>query len=139
MGSGSGPRVLSFESRRQREMADLIRRHGGLATVVASVQETPLSDNHKALSFVDSLRKGVVDTVVFLTGVGAKTLAESVSGECPLNELVQLLDECTIVVRGPKPAAVLNTWGVRIDGRAAEPNTWEELLPELERLEAVVE
>lgn len=137
MGSGAGPRVLSFESRRQREMADLIRRHGGLATVVASMQETPLSDNHKALSFVDSLRKGVVDTVVFLTGVGAKTLAESVSGECPINELVQLLDECTIVVRGPKPAAVLNNWGVRIDARAAEPNTWEELLPELERLEAV--
>ncbi|GIS62664.1 MAG: hypothetical protein CM1200mP2_48890 [Planctomycetaceae bacterium] len=32
---------------------------------------------------------------------------------------------------------MLKSWGVRIDGRAAEPNTWEELLPELERLDAV--
>lgn len=137
VGSDAGPRVLSFESRRQREMADLISRHGGQATVVASMQETPLSDNHKALSFVEALRNGTVDTVVFFTGVGARTLAESVAGECPIDELAQLLNECTIVVRGPKPSVVLKNWGVRIDGRAAEPNTWEELLPELERLDSV--
>lgn len=137
VGSEDGPRVLSFESRRQREMSELIRRHGGRATVVASMQETPLSDNHKALWFVDELRNGKIDTVVFLTGVGATTLAESVAGECSKDELVKLLERCTIVVRGPKPATVLVDWGVRIDGRAAEPNTWQELMPELERLEAV--
>ena len=137
MGSVDTPSVLSFESRRQREMVDLIIRHGGRPTVVASMQETPLSDNREALAFVDSLRKSQVDTVVFLTGVGAKTLAESVAEECSITELVQLLGRCTVIVRGPKPAAVLKSWGVRIDGRAAEPNTWEELLPELERLDAV--
>ena len=106
MGRFDTPSVLSFERRRQREMVDLIIRHGGRPTVVASMQETPLSDNREALAFGDSLRKSQVDTVVFLTGVGAKTLAESVAEECSITELVQLLGRCTVIVRGPKPAAV---------------------------------
>ena len=71
------------------------------------------------------------------TGVGAECLAETVVAECPMDELVSLLKQCTVVVRGPKPAAVLKRWGVRVDGRAAEPNTWVEVIDELDRLEAV--
>ncbi|MDC0176116.1 uroporphyrinogen-III synthase [Planctomycetaceae bacterium] len=80
---------------------------------------------------------GEIDTTVFLTGVGAECLAKAVVAECPLEELVTLLARCTVVVRGPKPAAVLKRWGVRVDGRAAEPNTWLEVIGELDRLEAM--
>ena len=136
---GTGPRVLSFESRRQSEMAALILRHGGQPTVAASMQEIPLEENPAAGEFVKALRAGTVDTVVFLTGVGARTLAEAVAGECSLEELVGLLDRCTVVIRGPKPAAVLKEWGLPVDGRAAEPNTWEQLLPVLDELSAVAD
>jgi uroporphyrinogen-III synthase len=44
----------------------------------------------------------------------------------------EALARCTIVVRGPKPVAVLREWGVRIDHRAPEPNTWHELLSVLQ-------
>ena len=136
-GSFEGPRVLSFESRRQAEMAAAILRHGGQPTVAASMREIPLEENVAAMEFVEALRAGTVDTVVFLTGVGARTLAEAVAGECSLEELVGLLDRCTVVIRGPKPAAVLKEWGLGVDGRAAEPNTWEQLLPVLDELGAV--
>ena len=32
------------------------------------------------------------------------------------------------MVRGPKPVAILRQAGIRVDFRAAEPNTWRELL-----------
>ena len=132
-----GPLVLSFESRRGEEMASLIVRHGGQPTVVASMQEIALDGDPRAGRFVEALRDGAVGTVVFLTGVGARTLAEAVADGCSVGELAELLAGCTVVVRGPKPAAVVREWGVRIDGRAEEPNTWEQVVEVLDRLDAV--
>ncbi len=140
MSSGTEmPGVLSFESRRQSEMSALIRRNGGRPTVAASMQEVALGKNPSALMFVEALRDGEIDTTVFLTGVGAECLAEAVVADCALDELVTLLKRCTVVVRGPKPAAVLKRWGARVDGRATEPNTWVEVIDELDRLDAVSE
>jgi len=131
--------VLSFESRRRSEMATLIRRNGGRPTVATSMQEVAIGKNPAALLFVDALRAGEIDTTVFLTGVGAECLAEAVAEVCPLAEFVSLLTRCTVVVRGPKPNAVLRKWGLPVDGCAAEPNTWVEVVVELERLDAVSE
>ncbi len=40
-------------------------------------------------------------------------------------------EKCVIVVRGPKPLAVMREWKVRVDHRVPEPNTWHELLATL--------
>jgi uroporphyrinogen-III synthase len=37
-----------------------------------------------------------------------------------------------IIVRGPKPAAVLREWKVRIDHQVPEPNTWRDLVAMLD-------
>lgn len=132
-------RVLSFESRRRSEMESLIVRQGACPTVVASMQEIPLAENPAALEFLRSLRSGGVDVVVFLTGVGARALGKAVAQECPHEEFVRLLQRCTIVIRGPKPAAVLKQWGLAVDARAEEPNTWREVLSALTALEAIHE
>lgn len=124
-------RVLSFESRRAEEMRSLIVRHGGLATVAPSMREIPLEENVAALAFGEQLFAGRIDVVVFLTGVGATALMETLSSRWSRAEIVAALDRCTIVVRGPKPVAVLHDWGLRIDHRAPEPNTWHELLATL--------
>tara|TARA_B100000029_G_scaffold175449_1_gene172727 strand:- start:250 stop:1029 length:780 start_codon:yes stop_codon:yes gene_type:complete len=118
-------------------MASLVQRHGGAPSVVASMQEVPLTENTEAHSFVEELRRGEIDTVVFLTGVGAQALADAVCDVCSLAELVSLLSSCRVVIRGPKPSAVLARWGARVDGRASEPNTWEEVMVTLEELDAV--
>jgi uroporphyrinogen-III synthase len=125
-------RVCSFESRRANEMQSLLERHGLIGTVAPSMKEVPLEENQAALDFAAELLAGRFDVVVFLTGVGAQTLFDAVMRRYPRDEFLAALNRCRIVVRGPKPVAVLHAAGVHIDLRAPEPNTWRELLAALE-------
>lgn len=124
-------RVLSLESRRGEEMRSLIERHGGVATIAPSMREIPLADNPAALAFGDELLAGRIDIVVFMTGVGATALLETLETKWLRETILSALAGCTTVVRGPKPTVVLSKWGLRIDHRAPEPNTWRELLATL--------
>ena len=65
-------RVCSFESRKQDEMRSLIERHGGVATIAASMREVPLENNLAVFDFLDRLLVGELDAVIFMTGVGAR-------------------------------------------------------------------
>lgn len=125
-------RVLSLESRRADEMRSLIERHGGIPTVAPSMREVPLEENPAAFAFGEQLFARQVDVVVFMTGVGATALMEALCTRWQRAEILAALADCTIVVRGPKPTAVLRDWRLRVDHRAPEPNTWHELLVTLE-------
>lgn len=121
-------RVCSFESRRADEMRSLIERQGALATVAPSMREVPIEQNVAAFEFARDLLAGRIDVVVFMTGVGARALLQAVETQFDRAEFLGALQRATTVVRGPKPAAVLREWNVRIDHRAPEPNTWREVL-----------
>ena len=121
-------RICSFESRRAAEMQSLIERQGGIASVAPSMQEVPLGDIPEIFSFVERLFEGRVDVVIFFTGVGAKNLLEIVATKHNADEFFAALNRCCVIVRGPKPVAVLRDWNVHIDHKAAEPNTWREIL-----------
>ena len=124
----TGLRVCSFESRRRDEMAGLLQRCGARPTVAPSMREVPLEQNEPALQFIERLLAGGIDVVIFLTGVGARALLDVAATRFERAAVLSALDRCTVVVRGPKPVAVLREWGTRIDYRAPEPNTWRELL-----------
>jgi uroporphyrinogen-III synthase len=126
------PRVCSFESRRNAEMRSLIQRHGGEPTVVASMQEVPLDDNTAAIDFATRVEAGEVDIVIFMTGVGAQTLRDTLEQssetESKFKLFVEALKVTSIVLRGPKPKAVLTKWGLQDFHVVPEPNTWRELV-----------
>ena len=124
--------ICSFESRRSREIAALIERQGAVATVAPSMREIPLAENVEALEFARELLAGRIDVVVFMTGVGAAALLEAIETRHRREEFFAALSGTQTVVRGPKPAAVLREWKVRIDHRVPEPNTWREVLAVLE-------
>lgn len=126
------PRICSFESRRASEMAALIENFGGEPFVAPSMREVPLEDNRLALDFADRLFAGEIDILVLMTGVGTRHLAEVVATRSPIEDFQEALRNCTIAIRGPKPAAVLKEWNVPYDVRAPEPNTWRELLDEMQ-------
>ncbi|MEW4528874.1 uroporphyrinogen-III synthase [Maioricimonas sp. JC845] len=128
-------RVCSFESRRQSEMAALIERHGAIPTVAPSMREIPLEENPDALRFAAELLAGNVDDIIFLTGVGARALLDAATTKYAREELLSALDRCFVAVRGPKPFVVMREWGVHVDVRAPEPNTWRELLEALDAAE----
>ena len=129
-----GLKVVSFESRRGREMAALIERYGGEPIVAPSMRELPLEENSAALDFMRDLKSGKIDIVLFLTGVGARTLIDAVSTAYRRDELIQALQAVKLVARGPKPVGVLKDVGLNVDIAVPEPNTWREILVELEKV-----
>lgn len=123
-----GLRVCSFESRKGAEMRTLIERQGGVVTIAPSMREVPLEENPEAFAFAERLFAGTIDVVIFLTGVGTRALAEVLESKYSVADFLPALQKCTIIVRGPKPAAVLREWKVRIDDQVPEPNTWRDLV-----------
>jgi len=132
-GSFNGLSVLALESRRAREIAKLIENLGGVPIVAPSVREVALDSNQEALEFARNLTAGLVDMVIFTTGVGVKALASAIEIVCSREELARRLNNVAIVARGPKPTAALRELGVTVSLMVPEPNTWRELLAVLDQ------
>jgi uroporphyrinogen-III synthase len=128
-----GLRVITFESRRSPEMAELIRNFGGEPIAAPSMREVPLSDQHEALAFGESLMAGEVDILILLTGVGTRLLLDALSTRWPREEVIGALRGVTLVCRGPKPIAALKEVGLSAALAVPEPNTWRDLLAALDR------
>lgn len=127
--------LCSFESRRETEMRSLIERFGAEPTIAPSMREITREEHPEVTTFGTALLAGELDAVIFMTGVGARAVLEILGKEHPEIDWTAKLNQLTIIVRGPKPVAVLRPLGVRIDYRAPEPNTWRELLQLLDEAE----
>lgn len=121
-------RVLTLESRRALEIAELIRINGGDPFEAPSLVEVPLSENHAVFDFGDRLYAGEFQMVILLTGVGTRLLHRILSTREPENRLIEGLRSVAVVARGPKPAQVLREWRVPLAVTVPEPNTWREVL-----------
>jgi uroporphyrinogen-III synthase len=127
-------RVLAFESRRAKEMGELIRINGGEPFLAPALVEVPLEHNQEAFTFADRLYSGSFDMMIFLTGVGARLLQRILATREPEtrfpgeSRFLDALRGLTVVARGPKPVAVLREWQVPVQVTVPEPNTWRDLL-----------
>lgn len=133
-----GARVLALESRRAREMAQLISNNGGLPVVAPTTQEVALGANAEVVNFTRELLDGRFQAILFLTGVGTRILAQEAEAVCPREEFVSALSRIGVVARGPKPVAVLRELGVPVTLAVPEPNTWREILKALDESAALV-
>src|SRR5512138_1828731 len=86
-----GARVLALESRRGAEIATLIRRLGGTCVLAPALREVPLESNVEAVRFAGALIERAFDLVVFLTGVGARTMLAAVAHAHPRAEVIAAL------------------------------------------------
>ena len=120
--------MLALESRRATEMARLIATYGGQPLVAPALREVPLELNTEALGFADSLVRGELDIVIFLTGVGTRALVSVIEPKYPRDAFTAALARTKIVARGPKPLAALRELKVPVWITVPEPNTWHELL-----------
>jgi len=109
-------------------MRSLIERNGGVATIAPAMKEVALGMTDEVRVFYERLTAGSLDLLIFTTGVGTEALADAIETEHSRERLLELMQQCRIVARGPKPFAVLRKWNVRIDARAAEPNTWHQVV-----------
>jgi uroporphyrinogen-III synthase len=129
----NGLRVVSFESRRSEDMANLIRRHGGEPIEAPSMQEVPLSQQGEALEFGTPLMTGGCDVLILLTGVGTRMLVDTLATRWPRDDVMKAMGATALVCRGPKPVAALKKMGLRPTLTVPEPNTWRDLLTALDR------
>jgi uroporphyrinogen-III synthase len=128
----AGRTVLSFESRRAKEIAALIENHGGRPIVAPAVKEIPAGNTGDISRFATALLQGRINLVIFLTGVGTRALARAIEPFCPREQFISSLSKVPVLARGPKPVAALKELGVPITWNAPEPNTWREILHVLE-------
>ena len=120
--------IAAFESRRTTEMHRLIERMEGVPLVSPSMREVEVEKDHDSINFANRLITGQVDVVIFLTGVGTRMLVERIERHVSRRRFLDALSDIKTIARGPKPAAALKELGIEPTWRAAEPNTWRELL-----------
>ena len=120
-------KVLSLESRRAKEIAQLILGQQGEPFVAPSMREAPLDRNEDAFQFAEKLFAGGFDMVVLLTGVGTRLLNDLLATRYPPGRFAEALRGVTVIARGPKPMAVLREMNVPAI-MVPEPNTWRETL-----------
>ena len=128
MPDNSSPTVCSFESRRADDMCSLIVRHGGQPLSAPSMREIPIEDNPVAIQFVQDAIAGAFPVVILLTGGGTEALFEVARSQGLYDQLIEAFRQTSLIIRGPKPAAVLSNVGLKYAVRAPEPNTWRELV-----------
>ena len=127
-----GLKVVSFESRRAKEMAELIRRYGGEPIVAPSMREIPLSENRAAINLLPAMEAGDFDVLILMTGVGTKALNEILLSQFTQERIVAALQTVKLVARGPKPVGALKELGLQAALTVPEPNTWREVVSTLE-------
>ncbi|MGO9596391.1 MAG: uroporphyrinogen-III synthase [Isosphaeraceae bacterium] len=126
--SFDGLHVVIFEARMAGALADLVTKHGGVPVAAPALREVTLENNSDAIAFVDGLKAGKFDLVIFETGAGVRYLVQSLGPRFSRSEWVEALGKTKLVARGPKPAAALRELGASIHLQVPEPNTWRETL-----------
>lgn len=129
----TNPVLCTFESRRSEEMRSLIERLGGSAVVAPSMQELPVEENRVALDAIREVVAGNVSHMILLTGVGTEAMLNVADTQQLRQPLLDAMATIPLLVRGPKPAAVLSKLGLKYTVKAPEPNTWRDLLTAMGR------
>lgn len=124
--------VAILESRAADQMADLVRKYGGTPFSAPALAELPDVEPEHIRQLIGEWTTDPPDIFIFQTGVGTKALFATTDALGLTDMLLPLLASKSVVVRGPKPTAVLRSRSVRIDRSASDPFTTHEVLAELE-------
>ena len=125
----AGLNVLSLESRRAEEMATLIGKYGGQATVAPSMRQTEVENTSQVGAFYSALMGGDVHALACMTGVGTKLFLSDLVRQYP-DALPRLMD-VPIVARGNKPLSALKLYGLKAT-LVPRPHTWREVQDHLQ-------
>jgi uroporphyrinogen-III synthase len=124
--------VAILEARTGAHLAELIARHGAVPLLAPALEEVPDVDPAAVGVLLQDWVGDPFRMMIFQTGVGTRALFRVTDSLGSTPTLLGLLDQATVVVRGPKPTAELNARGVRIDIRAASPFTSETVMAAIE-------
>ncbi|WP_425144988.1 uroporphyrinogen-III synthase [Deinococcus sp.] len=120
-----GLKVLALETRRGPEMAALIEKYGGLATVAPSMREDKQDIQGRLHDFAGRVRRSPEQEVlVCMTGIGTRLFFKDLQQYAP--DAYQRLPQTTLLSRGTKPTQTLKSLGFA-PHTAAKPHTYREV------------
>lgn len=125
-----GVRIALFEARMGRELAELLKRRGGIPTCVPALKEVGAARASSQIASFVGEYEGLDDcgVVIALTGAGVAALFEGAEALGRTSALVAILGRAAIVCRGPKPTAVFKRYGLLPRVHVPDPYTTTELL-----------
>lgn len=123
-----GKSIAILESRFGEHLAGLLEKQGARVLRAPALAEEPDVDLVAIRRLIDDCTAHPLELAIFQTGVGTRALFDATDDLGLTPRLQGLLEACRVVVRGPKPTAVLRGRSVRIDISAAEPFTTAEIL-----------
>jgi len=129
----AGIPIVGFESRQSDILKQALERQGAVFFAAPSVQEIPFEQNTEAFSFAEKLMAGKINIVILMTGVGTRYLMQVLEKKFEKNLLVEALKKTTLVARGPKSVQALRELGLVPAMTIPEPNTWREIIAELDQ------
>ena len=127
-------RALVLESRLPDVLAELLRRADWEPVCVPAVAEVDAQAEEVRAPLL-ALCGRKVDWVVLLTGVGTERLQRLADRLGLGGPFLEALRTLPIVVRGPKPTAVLHRWGIRPTLQAPAPHATAEVCAVLDTVE----
>ena len=123
--------IAILESRSGEQLADIVRKYGGNPFLAPALAEIPDIDHAHITELINSWEASPPDIFIFQTGVGVKALFATTDQLHLTEKLLRFIELATVVVRGPKPTAILRSRDIRIDLRAEDPYTTKQILATL--------
>jgi len=125
--------IAILENRAGEQLADLVRKYGGTPFSAPALAEIPDIDPILITNLINDWQINTPEVFIFQTGVGVKALFATTDALGITEQLKQILESSTVIVRGVKPSSALRSYKVRIDATAADPFTTTEVLVELDK------
>jgi uroporphyrinogen-III synthase len=109
-----GITVAITSSRRASELADLVRKFGGIPYVVPTIgikNSKPL--NSECNQFIETISNQKMHFFIFMTGVGVFNLFQNIQKSHRLNIVNEKFQGTTIIARSNKPKMELRKFGIK--------------------------
>ena len=121
--------VLVRSSDAASELADSLQARGAKVSTIRLYYSSPPSDRASILAFLEGLRKGMFQAVLFTSAVSANNLFEMAKNTVYSSELVGSLGGCLVGAIGPVTERKLQQLGVKC--RVASRSVIKEAITEL--------
>lgn len=105
-------RILVAESREVDLFASMLEKKGAMVHRCPLVQILDLHDSTEAEAWIEQLIDGVFQEVIWMTGEGLHRLIGVAQKSGRRDALIQALNQCRAITRGPKPARALRELGL---------------------------
>lgn len=123
-----GVTVAITSSRRASELANLVRKFGGIPYIAPTIgirNNNPLSS--ECIKFIETIRNERIQFFVFMTGVGVFNLFQNIQKLHQLETVIEKLRDTVVIARSNKPAMELRKFGMRTN-----------LVPDINTIEGIL-